>query len=312
MLQIFLFFVVGLGTTVSNVAAEPTTIAATDKNNRQTSRRAAEKTAKKKANVEKKTDEVSMSPFRYVVGGLLSGFPGFGLGHAVQGRWLKDYGWVFTAGELATLTVASQLDEYCSVSSSNYEHCQEREEEYSNIQGYLFTAFAVIKIAEIISAWWPTRLTTLQGSTERDTDLFAIPRKHYLTGGFIGTFVGFGLGHAVQGRWWSAGKGWVYTLTQLPLIPIAIAYSHDRRECRQRADEREREGGYWSCDSPAYETLVVTSALMFVISRIVEAFDVWDIDPDWEQVVERKKQKSLFVLPYTDTRSFGLQLAYSY
>ena len=324
MLQFFLFFVLTLGVALNNAAAEPTT-----NTDQTTSQQATKKqtttqqtTKKQKAKPKKKkrqtkTDAPSVSPFRFVVGGALSVFPGFGVGHAVQGRWFKDYGWLFTAGELTTLIAANQYDDDCYEyrrmdGSSSYDSCREREKKNSNIQGYWIAAFAAFKLAEIISAWWPSRLATLQGSQERDADMFAISRDRYIAGGFLGTFVGFGVGHAVQGRWWSEGKGWIYTLTQLPIFPAIIAHTAALDKCEQRADEKEKEGGRWNCDSPSSETFVVVSGIMFAISRIIEIFDVWDIDTDFQQVVEHKKQKSLLILPYTDTRSYGLQLAFSY
>jgi hypothetical protein len=39
---------------------------------------------------------------RYVIGGILGVYPGFGIGHAVQGRYL-DKGWIFTVGELGSV-----------------------------------------------------------------------------------------------------------------------------------------------------------------------------------------------------------------
>lgn len=41
----------------------------------------------------------------YVIGGIVGTYPGFGLGHAIQGRWL-DRGWIFTLGETAGILVA--------------------------------------------------------------------------------------------------------------------------------------------------------------------------------------------------------------
>lgn len=40
---------------------------------------------------------------KYIVGGILGTYPlGFGIGHVVQGRWTEQ-GWIFTAGEGASL-----------------------------------------------------------------------------------------------------------------------------------------------------------------------------------------------------------------
>ncbi|MBC74466.1 MAG: hypothetical protein CME64_00465 [Halobacteriovoraceae bacterium] len=46
-----------------------------------------------------------ISTTRYVVGGVLGTYPlGLGIGHAIQGTW-SHKGWIFTAGELASLAV---------------------------------------------------------------------------------------------------------------------------------------------------------------------------------------------------------------
>ena len=47
------------------------------------------------------TNIKEVSETNYYLGGVLGVLPGFGIGHAVQGRW-KDKGWIFTAGELTT------------------------------------------------------------------------------------------------------------------------------------------------------------------------------------------------------------------
>lgn len=41
---------------------------------------------------------------KYIVGGILGTYPlGFGIGHVVQGRW-SEQGWIFTAGEAASIS----------------------------------------------------------------------------------------------------------------------------------------------------------------------------------------------------------------
>ena len=46
-----------------------------------------------------------ISTGRYVAGGILGTYPiGFGIGHAIQGRW-SEQGWIFTAGELGSVAM---------------------------------------------------------------------------------------------------------------------------------------------------------------------------------------------------------------
>ena len=42
---------------------------------------------------------------RYFAGAAAGAFLGFGIGHAIQGRW-KERGWIFTAGEIVSIAVA--------------------------------------------------------------------------------------------------------------------------------------------------------------------------------------------------------------
>jgi hypothetical protein len=45
-----------------------------------------------------------MSKLTYAVGGVIGTYPGYGLGHLIQGRW-QESGWKFTAGELAGVSL---------------------------------------------------------------------------------------------------------------------------------------------------------------------------------------------------------------
>ena len=110
-----------------------------------------------------------LSPFRYVAGGALSIFPGFGLGHAVQGRLLNDYGWAFTLGQVVTfIGINLYNDPYCSSWSysehSNYNNdaCEREAARKRKIQPYWITAFLLFKLGEIVHAWWPSNLAPLQ------------------------------------------------------------------------------------------------------------------------------------------------------
>lgn len=47
------------------------------------------------------TNPMEVSKTNYYAGGVLGTLPGFGIGHAVQGRWMEK-GWIFTAGEIVS------------------------------------------------------------------------------------------------------------------------------------------------------------------------------------------------------------------
>lgn len=86
----------------------------------------------------------------YIVGGILGTYPlGFGLGHAVQGRWSQK-GWIFTAGELGSLTmvVAGLLG--CVDKTFSSDDC-------SDVENVLIStgliSFVGLRLWEIVDVW---------------------------------------------------------------------------------------------------------------------------------------------------------------
>lgn len=69
--------------------------------------------------------------------------------------------------------------------------------------------------AFIVTFIFSTSLTAQTDKTEQN-EMSSI---QYIGGGVTGTFVGFGLGHAIQGRWMS--KGWLFTVNDLVVMPLA-------------------------------------------------------------------------------------------
>ena len=305
----FLYLVVIMCISTSALLAAPAEETHTNKKKEAKSKPTADKTE-------------GISPFRYVAGGILSILPGFGLGHAIQGRWFNDYGWVFTVGQTIALVGADMNNPdmnnptSCTVSTTHsVESCETEESKRKRkIQPYWITAFALLKLGEVIHAWWPSKLTSLQrGQTINDATV--IPRHHYLWGGALGTTVGFGLGHAVQGRWWQQGRGWIYTLTQLPIfsaIYSQIVVTNCEERAREKERERKHEGESWGCPLPISEDIEVLLVATFIISKIFEVFSVWDIDYNMHRVADNHKRRSLLVLPYVDMSGLGLQLAFSH
>ena len=95
----------------------------------------------------------SITQGQYIAGGLLGILPGFGIGHAVQGRWLEK-GWIFTSSSLAAPLIVggSALLSLSVCTWSNGE----------NICGIIqllamktIAGFIGLKIYEIIDIWHP-------------------------------------------------------------------------------------------------------------------------------------------------------------
>ncbi len=82
----------------------------------------------------------------YVIGGIVGTYPGFGLGHAIQGRW-TDTGWIYTVGEVTSLVVAGAGIVNCVNDGADDNDCN------SSAITIGLTAYVGFKIAEIFDVW---------------------------------------------------------------------------------------------------------------------------------------------------------------
>lgn len=87
-----------------------------------------------------------MSTSRYVTGGVIGTVPGFGLGHLVQQRWLER-GWIFTAGELGSLTLVGVGLGECLGNAFSSGECN------NSSLGYGILLFVAFKVWEFGDVW---------------------------------------------------------------------------------------------------------------------------------------------------------------
>lgn len=96
-------------------------------------------------------DRGELSTSRYVVGGILATYPlGLGIGHAVQGRYTEK-GWIFTVGELASLTVLMAGFGDCAMSSAGADSS-----DCSKQGGLIFVgamSYLGFRVWEAVDAW---------------------------------------------------------------------------------------------------------------------------------------------------------------
>ncbi len=109
--------------------------------------------------------------------------------------------------------------------------------------------------------------------TEKDRktlEMGEISTARYVVGGVLGTYpIGFGVGHAVQGRWEDDGK--IFTFGELGSAAVAAAGALG---CMERRDGDD----HWDCSS-LESGLIVLGAVGFVGLRIWEIVDVWATPP---------------------------------
>lgn len=89
-----------------------------------------------------------MSTSRYVISGVLGTYPGFGIGHAIQGRWLER-GWIFTGGEMVTGVIGLVGAFGC------HEPPHTSQSDSACYWPYAFlAAFTALKVWEIVDVWY--------------------------------------------------------------------------------------------------------------------------------------------------------------
>lgn len=89
-----------------------------------------------------------------------------------------------------------------------------------------------------------------------------ISQGQVVAGGVVGTLFGWGLGHAIQGRY--SDKGWIFTVGEAVSLLAIVAAVNSCFDSNSWKD---------NCDSEA--TLAVAGYIGFFGLRIWEAVDVW-------------------------------------
>ena len=113
----------------------------------------------------------------------------------------------------------------------------------------------------------------------------------YVGGGVVGTFVGFGLGHLVQGRWLE--RGWIFSVAEPPLMVLGAAALFANSA---HTGKSEPNG------------LAIFGAA-FVGMRIWEAVDVWYTPYATAQQRTRRPSQGLWIQPEPGG---GAQLVYGF
>lgn len=101
--------------------------------------------------------------------------------------------------------------------------------------------------------------------TEEERKILArgpIEQTPYIIGGAVGTFLGWGIGHAVQGRY--SDQGWIFTLGEgVSLVALVAAVN----SCLNR--------DWWNDDCNGEATLATIGFFSYVGFRIWEIVDLW-------------------------------------
>ena len=284
------------------------------------------------------TDTGRIGIGRYVTGGVVGTTLGFGIGHGIQDRYWSDYGWAFTVVSpfmwLYAMFAGGGPFSHRHISDCHIEgddkerlvECEENRERAKREQSAedsRKTNRALIwllgfKALETVAVWMP-RNVNFEGiyakRHEVDSRFIRISRSKYLQGGLLGTLVGFGTGHAVQGRW--QRDGWQHTAWQAGAAAFAsyglfcYGYSSAGPD-KLPPDPGSNTDPKSKLDYPLcrnYLLMMSVGIPLFAVLRIIEIASVWEPSPDLYRVISDNNQLPTFtVAPLLNHKQAGVQL----
>lgn len=106
---------------------------------------------------------------------------------------------------------------------------------------------------------------TAQAEDEASSSRVAVSRGKYITGGILGSVIGFGIGHGIQGRY--AELGWVFTAGEVAGFAAMTAGLSSCSEVDKGFGVKKTE-----CSNTGLITLGLATAIGFHVWEIV---DVW-------------------------------------
>jgi hypothetical protein len=139
-----------------------------------------------------KADRTPVEPELYYRGALIGTFIGFGVGHALQGRY-KEIGWVFTVGELTSLAAAFAGVIWANTESAHDYAINKEPHMYIPVGGLALLIASVIvfgsfRIWDIIDLW-----ACAVPAHKQKTAALNLPDSHAMVGGINNSGVTFDL-----------------------------------------------------------------------------------------------------------------------
>ena len=170
-------------------------------------------------------------------------------------------------------------------------------------QAYMkyFHLILLIAFSSVINA----ETTSFSASDKRLVAQGPIDDTQYIASGILGTIPGFGLGHAIQGRW--KDKGWIFSAGETLGAGLMIASGSSCMGGSMMEDNNDRNG------SGGNIALANPGMVTYLGFKVWEIVDIWTYPPAHNKrlkEIESAKsiQTSIFMAPILDQRSSGLAL----
>jgi len=181
---------------------------------------------------------------------------------------------------------------------------------------YLFLIFVpVISYAlPIQENPYSTQLYSLASndSYSSGSNMRTINNGRYVGGGVASIFIGFGIGHAIQGRW--KEKGWIHTVVQGGAV---LAYIGSVIFTVGSASHYNPTSAQVYNESATFAGLGITLGIAIVIlgSRIWEIIDAWSL-PSSIKIVSSSQQMQIdtfsSLYPYNKVDAPGISLQWQF
>ena len=136
-----------------------------------------------------------------------------------------------------------------------------------------------------------------------------IGETSYVVGAILGTWpIGFGVGHAIQGRYME--KGWIFTLGEAASIAVLI---RGLNRCGYYADDWDKED---SCNDG--DELVLIGALGFIGFKVWEIVDLWVTPREINERIRTLRVRQMYgamtvepgFIPLADGGMLGLRMSF--
>lgn len=133
--------------------------------------------------------------------------------------------------------------------------------------------------------------TSTRSAVEESSDKVPVSTGKYITGGILGTAVGFGIGHGIQGRY--SERGWIFTVGEAAGLAAIIA-------------------GAQSCYDSSTKTPKTsegcTNALFSGGLIVALGFHIWEVVDVWTgaRPVEDAPSVTGYILPTAQDVKFGV------
>lgn len=120
----------------------------------------------------------------------------------------------------------------------------------------------------------PTQLFAEMPHLEAAQTMESISKERYIAGGVVGTLLGFGIGHAIQGRYKEIG--WVFTLTGIVTSATWVT------------------GSAMVLANPYSTSQAATGSILYLSGLILgAAFHIWETADIWAAPVDRVRWSTM-------------------